>query len=281
MRPRESAFIFTLFATTLFLTGCNDSSLGSRPREVGRYDVEWGTDITDSFDISVYPEALKGEPNNLYTMTYASCFYNQQITAENMHIGFAPSYEAGTFPEGEKLARYSIPSTMKNYTDNIRPYIKDAEEYGGWLFSFCSINGALSITADKCLFGRSAGSELNDKFIISSVYPPVRTTFPNFTILDTEISPVGLPVSSFFYSGQSLAQSRYHDGLYEIRYSSVPDEDYDQITFSFSLPISRYDYYRYLIHETASPSFENRVLSGQVTVYFGRTTRENWDKNSK
>lgn len=289
-----------LYALLMVLSGCADNAEPDSGHEglvpFGAYHLDWsaGFASTPSFHINVYTQNLI----DYSTITYDGSFWRNWCSAgwmesdsqlmecvvskENLHIGFAP--EEGRAPGyvgGKDLAR--VLGILNNTcVQKIKPFIPYAEVHYGSAFSTCKTRGEIVITADKTLFGIAPGENLSERFVITSADPQFRAYFPSFDVIDTDQSCLGLSAKAFFVADMALCHMRQNSGLYEIAFSEIPSEDYEEITFTINLPVSTYNNcYEWLKsgRDILSLDGESLVMSGVTTVYFGKTAQENWHLN--
>ena len=107
----------------------------------------------------------------------------------------------------------------------------------------------MSVTADKPLFGRVAGEELNDKFKV--IYcPPLLAEFPSYDIIK-KIDAEGPKLLS------EMCVKPFVLPLFDIavKFAEVPAEKYDEITFTVAMDI-------------LLPDGGERTLTGSVKVVF-------------
>lgn len=294
--------IMGLLVAAIILPGCTggvapDATQGRVGVTLnGHYHIDYSAGFAKSttFHINVYTQNLI----DYSTITYDGTFWrnwcsaswmesdtllmHEIISKENLHIGFAP--EEGREPD--YIGGITMSAVYKyldtSFVQGFKPFIPYADVHHGWAFSFCETEGNITIAANKPLFGIPAGSNLSEKFIITSADPQFRVQYPSFEVIDKEQSCLGLSAKEFFVKNMAVCQMRQHDGLYEIAFSEIPPEDYDEITFTISIPVSIYDdCYEQLClgRELSSIKGKSRVMSGTTTVYFGKTAQENWHLN--
>lgn len=271
----------------VLLTSCEKKGgEGMIPR--GCFEIEWGEDLSQSFQIDAYATSIPtvSEPN-LPSLEYnhevmgITYFREKVITMDNLFLGFGPAEGSPVHTDATIVHEYNITKYKMALASKTKPYLRPiyATDYYGELFSFASVEGAVSLTADKILFGRVPGTDLSDCFKVSAIFPPVRVEYPSYDVIDTEQSPVGLSLKEFFHEGIALSQARERDGLYEITFITKPEEAYDDITFTISLPVKTYGYYAYLSKQSETLSASQFTMTGSATVYFGKTVQENLELN--
>lgn len=271
----------------VLLTSCEkEGGEGMIPR--GLFEIEWGEDLSQSFQIDGYAASMPsisapGEmplENNYEMMHHAFC-RELVVTMDNLFLAFGPAEGAPLSTDMEVVNKNNISQYRIALASKTKPYLRPiyATDYYGELFSFASVEGAVSLTADKILFGRVPGTDLSDCFKVSAIFPPVRVEYPSYDVIDTEQSPVGLSLKEFFHEGIALSQARERAGLYEVTFITKPEETYDDITFTVSLPVKTYGYYAYLSKQSETLSASQFTMTGSATVYFGKTVQENLELN--
>lgn len=281
-------FFATIGVALLVLGSCNPNNEGYIP--MGSFHIEWGEELSQSFQIDGYAASIPSvsELNllpleeNYFVMIGISSFLEKVVTMDNLFLGFGPAEGSHLYCDSDVLYENNIPQFISSLANKTTPYLRPiyANEGYGDLFSFASVEGAVSLTADKVLFGRTPGEDLSDCFKVSAVFPPVRVEYPSYDVIDTEQSPLGLSLKEFFRQGIALSQVRGKDGLYEVTFITKPEETYDDITFTISLPVKTYEYYAYLSKQSGELRAFQFTMTGSTTVYFGKTVQENLEMNN-
>jgi hypothetical protein len=147
-------------------------------------------------------------------------------------------------------------------------YIKHLDDAnGGWeLFLTAYVNGEVSITCDKVLWGEEVGTDLKKHFLIYS----------NACCL-----PVGIENPSLLYNygempdnmNECFPMEAWLQSAYDMEFSSEPEERYDEITFTLTLPVKiehTYDYIlaKYRGNEDAELKTTEEVFTSKCTVKF-------------
>lgn len=149
-------------------------------------------------------------------------------------------------PELRKLSA-TISSTLDRYYQN------DNRKYKWPYAAFNAIYSSvtdLKISADKVLFGRTAGENLSDKFHIKAYMPDCVVSYPQCEVLyDYEDKGKPLTLDGWVKSGAMFQPIL-------IMFDTIPEESYDSITFSAEATIS-----------------DGRVLPGSLEVQFGEYRR--------
>lgn len=296
--------VFGLFAMTIILPSCAGEVKPEEPEVTqgidgftlrGVYQIDWSAGFAKNtvFHVNVYAQNLIdwNKHDHHYWKNWRSAGWmesdnqlmNDVISKENLHIGFAPE-EGGWTPAFVSGKAYNeVYGYLKtSFIQGFKPYIPDADGHHGYAFSFCETEGGINIVADKPLFGIPAGSDLSERFIITSADPQFRVKYPSFEVIDKEQSCLGLSAKEFFVKNMAVCQMRQNNGLYEIAFSEIPPEDYSEITFTISIPVSIYDdCYEQLCagRQLSDIKGKARVMKGTTTVYFGKTAQENWHLN--
>ncbi len=297
MKTLDMLFLCTLL---IALSGCaekEDPSAGTEGLVPwGYYHIDWSAGFANNttFHINVYSQNLIDystiTDDGTFWRNWSSAGWmesdsrvmNGVVSKENLHIGFAP--EEGRSPGyvGGKTYAEVQRYLDASFVQGFKSYIPYAEFHYGSVFSFCETVGNITIVADKPLFGIPAGSDLSEKFIITSADPQFRVQYPSFEVIDKHQSCLGLSAKDFFVKNMAVCHMRQNNGLYELAYSETPPEDYREITFTISIPVSIYDdCYEQLCagRQLSDIKGKARVMKGTTTVYFGKTAQENWHLN--
>ena len=165
--------------------------------------------------------------------------YHSQLEGDGWVSTIRDNKKFGTagYPTKENVNRL--------YEEAVRSMGKD------WFELFFAHSGVkeLGIVADKPLFGRVAGEELNDKFKV--VYcPPLLAEFPSYDIIK-KIDAEGPKLLS------EMCAKPFVLPLFDIavKFAEVPAEKYDEITFTVAMDI-------------LLPDGGERTLTGSVKVAF-------------
>ena len=248
--------------------------------------------LSDTMQVNVYAQHVEDVLQNEYVYYYwfeaqenKTGFLNAKVSKENVFLRFAPRPKSCSFDGDTHIKQQRM---MNNKVFSFEAYMTNYNNSTGPLFSYCSIDMPLSIKADKQLFGRNAGTELNDKFIVTASYPGFRVLYPSFSVLD--MSNYNQTSKDYFLSGTALCQTWFDNGFYEITFEEVPAEEYEKITLWLELPVTTYnvyDYYRLHPEELSTiPVFSDesfishRLISGSITIYFDKSVEENWQLNN-
>lgn len=262
---------------------------------MGHHCIQDERFLSDSMQILVYAQHVKDIPGNQYACYYwfepkeneiDIDFINKTVSKRNLFLRFAPRPKPYG-PSFDGITRMKQERVMHNTVHCFKSYMNDFEKSIGFLFSYCSIDMPLSIKANKQLFGRNPGTELNDKFIVTASYPGFRVLYPSFSLLD--VSNYNQTSKDYFLPGTALCQSWFDDGFYEITFEELPAEEYDKITFWLELPVTAYNVYDYFrLHPeelSTMPYFtdesfiSHRLIRGSITIYFDKSVEENWQLN--
>lgn len=134
-----------------------------------------------------------------------------------------------------------------------------------------SINGSISITANKKLFGLEAGANLKDFFNVFSLnncVAPCDIPFTDFIYTTSR----GIPskIDEYFVKGSCLAADYV---FYPI---NKPSENYSEITFQLSIPVMDFHYLQYYKDlekkQKVNLNITDRILSSEVTVSCGEVS---------
>lgn len=113
----------------------------------------------------------------------------------------------------------------------------------GWpCFYTAYTNGEVSITCDKVLFGKEAGANLSEHFIINSYTSclPVGIDSPKLLCNYGEKMPILM--NEYF-----AANNTWFTVKYKLYLASDPSEKYDELTFKLSIPLLIEDVHKYVV----------------------------------
>ena len=274
--------------------GCVPTNNLSEIDNKGTYTIEYCDryEYPPRLHINAYAGSLDRDRQNEDVSWYSSSWNNMCemealaikediITYNNVHVGFATyATERGyANTESDSIFNKRVIPIVRSLIKQMEPNIRDYKKHSGFLFSHSMVDSSISITADKTLFGRLPGEELSDKFLISTSAPYFRVWYSTFEPIDSGISGFGLTANAFFIKGMAFAQSRVANGLYEITFANIPEEQYDDLTVRITIPvvvyINKLAYYRGNEEEHT----RRDIISGSTTIYFGLTAKENWHRN--
>lgn len=164
---------------------------------------------------------------------------------------------------------------LGNYRRLILDEVGKWERYGKHLraaesSSFTSsIDGDVTITADKVLFGQEAGTDLSEHFNVLEPNPFVLSAdleSPKIIYNAKEYMPTR--ISELFIKG-SYASTHYAFYL-----TDIPEENYDEINFTVTIPVEDQYIYSYYKKLESDPKAQlekvKRVISSTANVKFGK-----------
>ena len=136
---------------------------------------------------------------------------------------------------------------------------------GSSIFFTARFSGPVIITADKPLFGTEAGQDLSAHFGVegaANLLP--QGTLEDYSIRFEKFAPRPTAVADFFASDTWLMRN------YVFWMKDIPEETYDEVTFTITLPVTC-DYWRdYFAYKLPEMEHETRMLTASATVYFGQ-----------
>lgn len=189
-----------------------------------------------------------------------------EIYTNNDIDAYRTSYVSGS--DEQKAFLGWLSDVLKDYISAFPT--SDSMHYHG--YTYAGFRSGASIYADKTIWGREAGEDLSDKFIISQ-YPSsydVLPSYPDFQILyghDDEKPSTFKELTSL-----PLALPVIDSPLVTLRFLDIPEEELEQVTLSVEIPISAeyYEDYPLEMYETHNLYPEgDRLLKGTVTIDFG------------
>lgn len=135
-----------------------------------------------------------------------------------------------------------INNLVREYFNSRSGFIIDAynnlQKPVQWPFFYTSyINGDVALTCDKVLFGHQPGDDLSSHFVVipANSCLPVGWEQPHmqYSFGDADKLLDGICMADFFLK-ESWVQFEYL-----IKFSEIPQEQYDEVTLTLSLPVSR------------------------------------------
>lgn len=264
-----------LVLSTFSLIGCMQGSIDSFTRE--------GSDSEDSI-------RLNSEPLNEFQLTGAeaisdklsvSCIGSDGLPANpkswsELILGYGANDSGVSFSVNN-------PSTEN---DRYRAFVSDigkhvvslmdslgVQNMGYPNFIYAGIAEGAQIYADKVLFGRKAGSSLNDFFVVK---PSLLfcMTYPEYMVEEYHFSE-GWDYRCSFGEYHSVGRALTFGN--QLSLGEIPSDEYDEVTFTIEIPIEC-EYMQQIIYGKDYPEEyyeqglvernENRVLRGSVTVRF-------------
>lgn len=258
-------YIIVLLSTLLgvLMCSCNDDEpsdiIGNWPPPYGVYFISGG-DIYDA---------------NLYCLNYRD--YNDMPTDEFLALTkYVKDYD--DFKLCIKLKYDDIPSKGNQYvqhqyeTKNYSFYIDALDNYTK-TNGYCSpkiatayINGEVTITCDKTLFGEAPGTNLSKYFTISDTSPCIiiGRENPKFLCNFGEELPTEMP--------NFLANETWLQHSYWLGFAEHPSEKYDNLTFYMTLPMIRQhsrEYYDAIeLGQEKEMQYSEIVFTGECHLVF-------------
>lgn len=114
-------------------------------------------------------------------------------------------------------------------------YVKYRDQFHiGWPFFFAAyVNGKVTLTCDKALFGKGAGENLSEHFHIYSVARcmPVGIESPYLLYNFCDELPI--------YMSEYFPKETWIQSLYYLDMPVAPEEKYDELTFHITMPIKK------------------------------------------
>lgn len=145
----------------------------------------------------------------------------------------APIYIAEDIDERTSIAKieyeYVIEKSLFIY-ENYKKY-KESNP-AGWPDLFTAyLNGELSITCDKILFGQQPGTNLSSYFTVSAKSPciPLGIENPKLLYKYGEELPIEVP--------KLLTKGTWLQPEYNLQFAKLPDEKYEDLTLYVTLPM--------------------------------------------
>ena len=273
----KKRFFRLLFAWRVLFLGVvlfNLSSCEDRETNLpwwGTARIEAAEDFKNNLSVEVYDmtlkkeEAIKENKNDSVKKVFKVsssnniCFY--------LSVQKSGAYFTINHDDEELDAYWRFVKAKERNIENKKPLEGQAYIYAG-------IGEGCSITADKPLFEVKEGGNLSDYFKVNlSAEQMIAASYPEFEVVHNYYNePQGVLFNTYFLKGTALSSYPYM-----LTFTTVPKEQYDEIVFSFEIPIE-FEYMQQIIYGKDYPEEyyeqglvernENRVLRGSVTVRF-------------
>ncbi len=253
------AKLITVVLIVFTLSGC--SRVMDEPK-LSLATAERLSSELDLYAVVVSDNGVTSSSGNVLTKSNMAI----NILTNNDIDAYRTSYVSGS--DEQKTFWGWVSDVLKDYISEFPT--SESMHYHG--YTYAGFRSGSTIYADKMIWGREAGEDLSDKFIIFQ-YPSsydILPTYPDFRILYGH----GDEKPSTFKELTSLPLALPMVGtcLATLSFSDIPDEDLDQITFYVEIPISAdyYEDYPAEMYETQNLYPEgDRLLKGAVTIDFG------------
>lgn len=295
----------TILATALLACSCNDEN--EKQPTPGGEDIVYENTILDSErmrDCHVYPmnegelAMLKRYPGYFDMDEYgkAKDYYDEAARKFDMdepmqygnlrllfQVGTASvTYDEENTPTEEELNRLKALSSLEQrVTRSIMPTMEQRErvetelakqgtegKFVGLepLFFTARLKGGMTITADKTLFGLQPGENLSSHFRAEAPCLCLPTgTLGDFTFLYTYDDKERPDEPDKLLAADTWLQPGYAFRLFD-----EPEEAYDEIAFSISIPVTCDHWYNYYRYAQSEVEHRDRLLSVTCKVRPGQ-----------
>ena len=139
-------------------------------------------------------------------------------------------------------------------------------------FTYAGIAEGATIYADRVLWGREAGEDLSDMFLIPRYFNhnPIIASYPDFSVLYTPEDK--FPATFRDFTSKRVALNGIGQILVDLSFVEIPPEDFDTVTFTVEIPVDVEYFFDYApeIYEQC-PNLKpegRRLLKGSRTVKF-------------
>lgn len=271
----------------VFVSSCNngDGSVGvnSVPPVIdsAEFNYTMFSCVGDSLDFKY----LQNEGASVLDVKRTPLNYDNMV----LFADFIPTH-GGNFDAEDAIALQN--ETIGTYMHQNRQYILNniewAENHKIYPTSFLAFTSAIvgdvKISADKTLFGQEPGSNLSAHFNVWSPNACVITAnFESPTIIYNAKDYMPTAISEYFVKDSYLAHA------YAFYLTDKPEEIYDEITFTITIPVEDqyiYDYYHRL---QSDPKAEMKIVKrdrvASAKVNFGQLSElsdfeKTYDKQS-
>ncbi len=145
-------------------------------------------------------------------------------------------------------------------------------DYSHRNFTYAGIAEGTRIYADRVLWGREAGEDLSDMFLIPRYFNhnPIIASYPEFSVLYTPEDK--FPATFRDFTSKRIALNGIGQILVDLSFVEIPPEDFDTVTFTVEIPVDIEYFFDYAPeiyeqHPMLKPE-GRRLLKGSTTVKF-------------
>ena len=236
---KKSVLFFMCLFMSLGFVSCQDEEDNVLPDEIYVNREGHLIDGGQIFDISLY--CLENQHSTIGEMWYD--YYKRVKTVpdyESFHLRLILNRTAGRYVTDDKEEMYQIGQYELEYEKEKSRFILDSynnykENHPGgleWPTLFTAyVNGEVTITCDKVLFGKEPGEDLSQYFSVKSRTNCLPVGIENPKLLYDFGDEIPTEWSKLFVDGSWLQPE------YRLVFAEQPGEKYEEITLSVSFPM--------------------------------------------
>lgn len=275
MKKYLFVFLQICVLSVVGLAACQSDDLESDNDEIlnGVYASEVGLllDGGEISDISLYCIEDNALP-------YSQWFeYYPQIKTVNNYVDFKLGVylnrHANVYKTDDWDEMNAISKLVNEYVKEKSSFIVNAyynyedRQYCGWPYLFTAyVNGDISITCDKELFGKAPGTNLNEYFSIKSQAGCVPFGIEDVKMLYDFGDEIPTNMATYFKDGMWLQPK------YNLRFAKQPTEKYEEITLCISIPTKQEHVRVYAVEKykgnNPSMKYSESIYKAECTIRF-------------
>ena len=190
-----------------------------------------------------------------------------------LKLHFEDSFDKEKFIKENHLSNkewYELKDSLYTYYQNRTAFIQEElenykQEHPWFLYNTAYINGEVTVTCDKTLFGKTSGENLAQYFNIESraLFTPRGIENTVLTCIFDEDAPK--KVNEFF------TKETWTEGVYILRFDSIPEEKYNELKLTVTMPLKLEHTHKYMLNKLKG--IDEKVEMTDKTVSASFTAR--------
>ena len=191
-----------------------------------------------------------------------------------LKLDFEDSFDKEKFMEENRLNDrewYELKDTLKTYYRRRTAFIqKELENYDKnrqWFLHYTAyINGEVTVTCDKTLYGKASGENLAQYFKVEpkAWITPRGIEKTKLTCIFDRNSPKR--INEFF------TKETWTDVKYILRFDSIPEEKYDELKLTVTMPLKLENTHKYILNKLKgideNVEMTDKTVSASFTARF-------------
>lgn len=267
---KKNTFI-TVGLITLLSCGKSEVEIPNKEQIIGsRPEVHYGMmndgGYIHNLLIHIPPES------EAYVIHDPEAPFNNYSTMQ-LKLHFESSFVAVNFIEENHLSNkewYDFEDSLNNYYLSRTAFIQKElenykQEHPWFLYNTAYINGEVTVTCDKALFGKTSGENLAQYFNVESraLFTPRGIENTVLTCIFDEDAPK--KVNEFF------TNETWTEGVYILRFDSIPEEKYNELKLTVTMPLKLEHTHKYMLNKLKG--IDEKVEMTDKTVSANFTAR--------
>lgn len=261
---------FVLLSIIILSTSCSDDK-GKLDYDLmpDRFPELSPSEVIDSLKLTGIYADINGYNGENYTTRlcydYENTYFELRVEYKGIRasdIGEEELYCMKAMAElGKEYTTPAMEKSYREYSHGGRPYIMFLTSY---------INGKVTMTCDKKLFGQEAGTDISSHFSLYYSSNPcmmcgvIGEEMPRMQYEWGEEMPTEL--DKFFLKGSWLQKE------YLMKFRDIPEEKYDELTMTINFPLKDAKWYEYFRDKyrgnTPELKIEERSMSAKCKLTF-------------